>query len=262
MVVDMADPTAPAPVVGVLGASGGLGASTLTVALALTATRDMGTAHRPPAVAVDGVLTGGGLDVTACVEHVAGLRWGDLSGARGEVCGHDLLTELPRVCGAPVLSAAPQAPPPPLPVVSSVVDALRSAAGLVVVDLGLLWRRPAAEGGEPDPLLTVCDVVLLVAGATPRHLADAVAATGRLASGRGAGSPESDLRLVVRGAPPDLASALADHLGLPLAARWRDDRRVALDAERGQSPGQGRRAALAGVCRRLLGHVADGRVAA
>ena len=108
----MAELLAPAIVVGVLGASGGLGASTLTVALALTAAQG-GLAPSPQAVAVDGVLSRGGLDVTACVEHVAGLRWADLTGARGSVDGQDLLAELPRACGVPVLSAAPQAPPPP-----------------------------------------------------------------------------------------------------------------------------------------------------
>lgn len=257
----MADLTAPAPVVGVLGASGGLGASTLAVALALTASRDLGTPRRP-AVAVDGVLTGGGLDVTACVEHVTGLRWGDLSGARGEVCGNDLLDELPRAAGVPVLSATPDAPAPPSQVVASVLQALTAAAGLVVVDLDRLWRPAAVDGAAPDPLLVACDVVLLVAGATPRHLADAVAARGHLTAEAPSGPPSTEVRLVVRGAPRGLAPALADHLGLPLAAAWRDDRRVPVDAERGRPPGQVRRSALAAVCRHLLELVADERAAA
>jgi hypothetical protein len=204
------------------------------------------------------------LDVTACVEHVAGLRWADLTGARGAVDGQDLLDELPRACGVPVLSAAPQAPPPPEPVVTSVVAALRSAAGLVVVDLDRPGWLSGSGGGEPDPFLTACDVVLLVAGVTPRHLADAVAVTAALRVDRSPGPLPGDVRLVVRGAPrgEDLAAAMADHLGLPLASAWRDDRRVALDAERGRPPGQGRRPALAAVCRRLLAQVAGEQVAA
>jgi secretion/DNA translocation related CpaE-like protein len=258
----MADLTAPAPVVGVLGASGGLGASTLTVALALSATQGLGSPRRPPVVAVDGVLTAGGLDVTACVEHVDGLRWGDLSGARGEVCGQDLLDELPRAAGVPVLSAAPDAPAPAPEVVASVLEALRSAAALVVVDLERHRGLSAGDGVPPEPALKACDLVLLVAGATPRHLADAVAATGHLAADRRLASRSSEVRLVVRGASRDLASALADHLGLPLAAAWRDDRRVPLDAERGRPPGQVRRSALAALCRQLLEQVADDRAAA
>ena len=65
-------------VVGVLGASGGLGASTLAVALAVRAGGRYGVA-----VAVDGDPARGGLDVTACLEHEAGLRWADLDRPRG-----------------------------------------------------------------------------------------------------------------------------------------------------------------------------------
>ena len=88
-------------VVGVLGASGGLGASTLAVALAGSA-----VPVHPPVVCVDGHIERGGLDVTACVEHLPGVRWGDLAGVRGEVAVADLLRELPRAGGVPVLSAA------------------------------------------------------------------------------------------------------------------------------------------------------------
>ncbi|HET6693564.1 MAG TPA: hypothetical protein VFG97_04630, partial [Pedococcus sp.] len=56
-------------VLGVCGSAGGLGASTLTVALALTAVRE----GWKPVVAVDGSLGGGGLDVTAGAEHLPGL---------------------------------------------------------------------------------------------------------------------------------------------------------------------------------------------
>jgi hypothetical protein len=55
---------------------------------------------------------------------------------------------------------------------------------------------------------------------------------------------------------------MADHLGLPLAAAWRDDRRVPVDAERGRPPGQVRRSDVARVCRHLLAQVADHQAAA
>lgn len=232
-------------VVGVLGASGGLGASTLAVALAVVAARDGGLRGRVPAVVVDGAVAGGGLDVTACVEHVPGLRWSDLAGTRGEVSGPDLADELPMAGGALVLSAVPGGPQPPPEVVASVVAALRSTADLVVVDL------PRADGASP--LADACDVVLLLAGATPRHLSDAVAARAALAP-TGSASAPIDARLVLRGggSTGGLAAAVADHLDLPLAARCRDDGRVPRDAERGLTPGVSRRSPLVGVCLGLL----------
>jgi hypothetical protein len=250
---------APAPVLGVLGASGGLGTSTLVAALAVAATRELAAAGLPPAVAVDGALGGGGLDTTACVEHLPGLRWPDLAGVRGEVCGADLVAELPRSAGGtPVLAAAPGAAPPQ-GVVSGVVDAVRAAAGLVVVDLPGAGPEPGGDGAT-DPLLDACDAVLLLAGVTPRHLADAVATRSRLA----ARLPDASVLLVVRGGPRsrDLATAMADHLGLALAGWWRDDRRVVLDAERGRTPGEGPRSGLASLSGRLLEHVTHHRGAA
>jgi secretion/DNA translocation related CpaE-like protein len=232
-------------VVGVLGASGGLGASSLAVALAVSA-----APSRPPVVCVDGHLAGGGLDVTACVEHVPGVRWGDLAGVRGEVAGADLLRELPRAGAVPVLSAAPSATPPQPPVVASVLESLRQLCGLVVVDL------PCGPPG--DPFLAACGVMVLLCGVSPRHLADAAAARN------GITGSVPDVRLVVRGAPrgDDLPEAIAACLDLPLAGAWRDDRQVRLDAERARPPGQRRRSALASLCDRLLEQAApSGRAA-
>ena len=243
----------PGRVVGVLGASGGLGASTLVVALAVIAARDGGLRAQVPAVAVDGAVAGGGLDVTACVEHVPGLRWSDLARTRGEVPGPDLADELPMAGAARVLSAVPGGEQPPPEVVTSVVTALRSTADLVVVDL------PRSDGAVP--LVDACDMVLLLAGATPRHLSDAVAARVALASAAASsGSAPVDTRLVLRGGDSggELAAAVAGHLDLPLAARFRDDGRVARDAERGQIPGVSRRSSLAGLCHGLLGELLDG----
>jgi hypothetical protein len=241
-------------VVGVLGASGGLGASTLAVALAVVAARAGRLRRQVPAVAVDGAVSGGGLDVTACVEHVPGLRWSDLARTRGEVSGPDLADALPMAGAARVLSGVPGGAKPAPEVVTSVVAALRSTAELVVVDL------PRADGAAP--LVAACDVVLLLAGATPRHLSDAVAVRAGLASAAAAssGSEPDDPRLVLRSgaAAGELAAAVADHLDLPLAARWRDDGRVARDADRGLTPGVGRRSSLARLCHGLLDGPPDG----
>ena len=151
----------PHAVLGVLGSSGGLGASTLTAALGLAAARDGG-----PVVCVDGHLGSGGLDVSACVEHQAGLRWGDLAGAKGEIDGQALIASLPRCGGARVLGAGPLgSTAPPAPVIRAVLRALRPQAALTLLDL------PAGAG--EDVFRESCDALVLLTGVTARHLADA-----------------------------------------------------------------------------------------
>lgn len=265
---------APGRVVGVLGASGGLGASTLTTALAVTAAQAW--AGAAPVVAVDGRPDGGGLDVTGCVEHLPGLRWPDLAGVRGEVCGSDLLAELPRLGGARLLSAAAGRPPgaavPSGEVLSTVVGALRSVTGLVVVDLPVgAWSAVGSErrdstgahrdpgGKRRPPFLAHCDAVVLLAGVSPRHLSDAVAARAALR----AAVPAAVTGLVVRASGRGgVALAMADHLDLPLLAGWRDDAAVQREAERGRTPGESRRSSLAAVCGDVLAWAAADRWAA
>lgn len=233
-------PTSPHhAVLGVLGSSGGLGASTLTAALGLEAARAGG-----PVVCVDGHLGSGGLDVTACVEHQAGLRWGDLAGAKGEIDGQALVSSLPRCGGARVLGAGPLgSTAPPDSVVRAVLRALRLEAALTLLDL------PAGAGG--DVFRESCDVLVLLGGVTGRHLADAQAATAL------AMRSCPDVWLVVRGGPRGAAlpESIAAHLDLPLLARWPDDARVALDAERGRAPGESPRSRLAGLCEAVLSGV-------
>lgn len=234
------EPTSPPhAVLGVLGSSGGLGASTLTAALGLAVARAGG-----PVVCVDGHLGSGGLDVTACVEHQAGLRWGDLAGAKGEIDGQALVTSLPQCGGARVLGAGPLgSTASPDSVVRAVLRALRLEAALTLLDL------PAGAGG--DVFRESCDVLVLLAGVTARHLADAQAATALAMRS----CPE--VWLVVRGGPRGAAlpESIAAHLDLPLLARWPDDARVALDAERGRPPGESPRSRLAGLCEAVLSGV-------
>jgi len=230
----------PHAVLGVLGSSGGLGASTLTVALGLAAARDCG-----PVVCVDGHLASGGLDVSACVEHQAGLRWGDLAGAKGEIDGQALIASLPRCGGARVLGAGPLgSTAPPVTVVRAVLRGLRPQAALTLLDV------PAAA--DEDLFRESCDALVLLTGVTARHLADAQAATAL------AMRSCPDVWLVVRGGPRGAAlpESIAAHLDLPLLARWPDDARVALDAERGRPPGESPRSKLAGLCEAVLSGVA------
>ncbi|MGZ4743893.1 MAG: P-loop NTPase [Oryzihumus sp.] len=67
-----------AHVIGVVGGSGGVGATVLAAALA---TRAAATGRT--VACVDGDVLGGGLDVTFGLEQEPGLRWPDLAAALG-----------------------------------------------------------------------------------------------------------------------------------------------------------------------------------
>lgn len=248
-------------VIGVLGASGGLGASTLTVALAQRAARVLGTT-----ACVDGRFTAGGLDVTACVEHLPGLRWDDLCEVRGEVDGAAVLSRLPADVTTRVLAAGAGRVPDHTRVVA-VLHALSRVCPLTVVDL-------PREGALLPRLLRHCHTVLVLAGLSARQLADASSLAAALApdahspvqgtlgfeGGEDAPEPIPERRLVVRGSrrAGDLPEELAARLDLPLAGVWADDARVATDAERGRPPGSRAKGTLGMLCDRLLGDVIPG----
>ena len=223
-------------VIAVLGASGGLGASTLAAALARRAA-DRGAAP----VLVDADLLGGGLDVTVGAEHLAGLRWPDLAELRGAVDGPALLRELPLDHGVRLLSAGRSRPGgvvPDAPTRLAVHGALAELAP-VIVDV------PRADPVR-DALLARCDHVLLVSGLRSRALADVDALVAVLLDAVWPAGAEPihgpALHLVTRGPAggDDLAEAVEEHLGAAHLVHIPDDDRVARAAERGDWPGQRR----------------------
>ena len=74
----------------VVGASGGVGASSLATAVAVRAVR-----AGLDVVLVDGCPLGGGLDVVLGAEQAQGVRWSDLSRLEGSADGPALLVRLP-----------------------------------------------------------------------------------------------------------------------------------------------------------------------
>ncbi len=242
-------------VIGVLGASGGLGTSTLAVAIGVRAARRSGVT-----ACVDGQLWGGGLDVTACLEHLPGLRWADLAGAAGELDGAALLRELPSQDGIAVLAASG-----PLgaggasleghdravdlgagrELAVRAVRALGRLCAVTVVDLG--------RGGDPPPgaaLVDVCTDVVLVAGTSARGLADGVVAA------RGVTGPAqlASVGLVLRTPRRDALEPedVATRLDLPLVATLADDPRVGADADRARMPATRRTSGLTRAADRIL----------
>jgi secretion/DNA translocation related CpaE-like protein len=237
LLADSVDSRDAAPVVGVMGASGGIGASVLAAGVALTAAR-AGLA----CALVDADALGNDLDVLTDTRGEPGLRWPDLRDARGRLPPDALRAALPFRGGVGVLSGPPDVEGPvPAAAVDAVLPALSRGHDLVVVDLPRVLD-PAGEAALPR-----CTHVLVVAGADDRG-----AAAGRRVVHRLAGRV-GDLGLVVRRLPQPSADPpdLADHLGLPLVATVRHDPRVAPD-----SSGLRLRPSLRGACRQVLAAVA------
>lgn len=226
------------PALAVVGASGGLGASTLALAVGRRL-----AATGPPAVVVDLDLARGGLEVTAGVEHLPGRRWDDLRGVRGRVPPDALLSSLPGEAGCAVLSArGGSALEVPERAVLDVLESLAAAPVRVVLDV-------PATSPALAPALTGPSLVLVVLGLRARALADADACIGRLLDGwgicggeGGGGGGGPDVRLVTRGgrARDDVLDDVVAHLGVTHLHHLLDDPRVPRDAERGAFPGVAR----------------------
>ncbi|MFJ3836507.1 septum site-determining protein Ssd [Streptomyces sp. NPDC090054] len=193
----------PALAVGVIGGSGGAGASTLACALALRAAR---AGERT--ILIDGDPLGGGVDVLLGGESAEGLRWPDFAASRGRVGAGALEESLPELHALRVLSwdRGDRVVVPPA-AMRSVVAAARRRGGVVVVDLPRRIDEAVAE------VLAQLDLVLMV---VPGELRS-VAAAGRVAAG--VRMVARDVRVVVRGrcAHGLDAEAVARLLGVPLA---------------------------------------------
>jgi hypothetical protein len=193
-------------VVGVIGGSGGAGASTLAAALAAAA---------GPCTLIDCDAAGGGIDVLLGIEGVPGARWSGLRVGGGHLEPQLLREGLPRWAAVSVL-AADCAPSPDA--VAQVVHAAGSL-GAVVLDL------PRAPCELREVAVPLCSMAVLLAVAAVRPLAAARAV--RPAGGavgvvirRGAVAPVEAARML--GAP--LLGVLP---GVPAAAPPRSFSRVA-----------------------------------
>lgn len=182
------------PVVGVVGGSGGVGASTFASVLAAVA------AGPGPggSVLIDLDVSGGGADVLLGVEVAAGARWSGLHVAGGHLPVETLIGGLPRWGPCAVLAA--DVPEFSAEAVLQVIEVASSAAP-VVVDL------PRASCAERAAALACCDLVVVVARGDVGGLVAAHAVVS--------GLPELPLGLVVRrGEVP--GSHAAELVGVPL----------------------------------------------
>jgi hypothetical protein len=215
-------------VIAVVGASGGLGASTLSLAVGRRL-----AATGPPALVVDLDVGGGGLDVTAGIEHLPGRRWPALADVRGHVDAAQLIGALPEEDRCCLLSAGgPSRGAAPARAVDDVVASLLDA-GAVVLDVGRCATPPCVPATDP--------VVVLLTWLTTRGLADVDARLELLRSEWGA-STDPDVRVITRGGrpSPEVVDDIEAHLGVPHLHHLPDDPRVPKDAERGVWPGSSR----------------------
>lgn len=206
-------------VLGVTGGCGGAGATTAAVWIAQAAA---GLGAR--VLLVDGDPWGGGVELAIAAEESPGLRWPDLSDARGSIDPVQLADSLPVAGGFAFLSwpaGRDQSVPVSAATTLGVLDAARRGYELVVVDIG---RRT-------EPLQTLaweCDRILLV---VPAQLKAAVASVRLLQE-----FPPVEVALLVRGKPGAAldSSLLSGAIGLPVQGRVPELRGVAAAMEAGR----------------------------
>ncbi|GAA4350198.1 septum site-determining protein Ssd [Angustibacter luteus] len=217
------EPATTAHVLAVLGGCGGAGASLLAGALAVA-----GADSGRRTLLVDLDQLGGGLDLALGLDDVPGLRWPELTSARGRLPASSLHESLPRAGSLAVLAAG-RGDPMDLPVAAAtaVLDAAGRGHELVVLDVGRSLD-PVAHAA-----LDRADELLLV---VPTRLRAVVAARQLVAA---LGPRASSVTVVARRRPDErwTGRRVADALGLPLAAVLADDPRLDADLARGVLPG-------------------------
>ncbi len=145
-------------IIGVAGATGGCGTTTLSSLLAHSAAADgLSTCL------IDGVPLDGGIDGLLAVHDVQGIRWPDLADVKGTLNPRQLLEALPTISGMSVLSWSARAADLSSQdafMAPGVLDAVRAGVDLAVMDLG--------KDHGPDSLAEFCDTILVMLPARRR----------------------------------------------------------------------------------------------
>ncbi len=211
-------------VVSVVGGVGGAGASTVTVALGLSAAR-----RRLRPLVLDADPLGGGLDLVLGSERADGLRWDDFGATRGRIGAGSLDDVLPTRNGVSSLTwridssrALPQAWP-------EVLAAAVRGFDLIAVDVPRHLDEIGAEivGRSVLTLLVVPEEIAAVAGSRQvlAGLQRRAPAVGLVTVGRSGGIGPA---------------AVSEALEMPVLARIRPDRRLRGAVDRGRGPGLSR----------------------
>lgn len=207
--------------IGVMGARGAAGSSTVAAALALTAARGGAST-----CLVDADPLGGGIDLVLACEGVAGSRWPDLAQRSGRIPAATLRESLPTRHGVQVISYGhSQFTDVSSVAVASVSQTVRRAYDIALVDLS---RSPDAAGRM---WLSLIDRLLLVVPRDVRSLAAASVVLSTLPT-------TLQVDLITRGPAPGGISTVdvARILGLPVIADWPYSKTLSTEIERGIAP--------------------------
>lgn len=222
-------------VVGVIGGSGGAGATTFACALG------QGAARRGPAVVIDCDPQGPGLDRVLGLERTEGFRWDALCQTTGRLSARALRDALPHAGSLGVLSWYVGAGAQTLQAfaVREAVSAARRGHDLVVVDL------PRTPDPLVDEVAARCDRLLVVTVGSVLGVSAAVRMRSRFA-----GHP--DVGLVLRGETFE-AGDVESAVRLPVVVQMRDQPRLAEALDLGLGPLRSRRGPLARAVAAVLG---------
>src|SRR4051794_18412146 len=225
--------------IGVLGGSGGSGATTFACALAQVAGRT------GPAVVVGLHPLGPGVDRVPGLDLVAGARWAALGHTTGRLSARALRDSLPRRDGVAALTWYSGSRPRPLQAfaVREALSAARRGHDTVVVDL------PRVPDPLTEEIASRCDQVLVTVVTTVAGVAAAMRTCGRFAD-------PGALRLVVRGSGMD-DETLGRALGVPVLHRMPDQRGLAEAIDVGLGPVRSRRGPLGRAASGVLAVLAD-----
>ena len=213
--------------VGVVGGTGGSGATTFACALGQVAGRT------GPSLVVDLDPLGPGVDRTLGLDLVDGVRWDGLGHTTGRLSARALRDSLPRRDGVAALTwyAGPQPRRLQAFAVREVLSAGRRGHDTVVADLPRGWDALAEE------VVTRCDHVLVTVVPSVSGLAAAVRVCRRF-------TDPGALGLVVRGPGVD-DQTITRLTGAPVAVRMSDQRGLAETTDLGLGPVRSRRGPLA-----------------
>lgn len=242
LLTDLGDAGRPdATLIGVVGGSGGAGATTLACALGQVA------ASRGPALVVDLDPWGPGCDRVLALEESSGVRWDSLGTASGRLSGRSLREAVPRREGLGVLGW----PATPCSVDVGAVREALSAAGrghdTVVVDL-------PRSGDLVVETLARCALVAVVVVPTVTGVAAAARWVGALPD-------RGRVGLVVRGHGAE-PRRVAELVGAPVLATMSDQRGLTEALDVGLGPVRSRRGPLATAAREVLSAARPSAVAA
>lgn len=232
-------------------ASGGVGASCLSVALAIRA-----AAAGQSVALVDADPFSGGLDVLLGIEQLPGLRWPALLDVREGLDGVALAQRLPGTDGVSLVSHERGSHPPArwLLALPHVVAGLARAHDLVVLDCARsLAVFRAVRAGLADLTGELPPEWLLVSGAAPSQLGALSHTLQVLRSVLDPGAPVC-VALAAPASSDDTEQVLCEQLAVEVITRVREDRYLERDLTAGIAPGVRGRGALVSAADELLVH--------